>query len=685
MNDFNLIFELPNGLLIACLLLGITYGGFLYFRNKGPWNARINISLLIIRSILVFVISAFLLIPFIKYINNVYEDPILVLAVDNSKSIILVEDSVAVKNSANKLKNDFLDINSGYSIEVLDVEGAKIDRMDFKGEETDLYKLLKTIQMSYQGKNLKEVVILSDGIYNMGISPVFADFNFKINTIGWGDTIAKKDVKIEKLRYNKVSYQGNKFPIMAEVVSNGYENISANVSLFKNGKVLETKTISLTNNSFQEVEFYGRALQSGLQRYTVVVENLDDEFNSKNNSQTAIIDIISGKENILIAAKSVNPDIKAIKSVIDKNPNYQVDLLIGDYIKPDSIRKYDLVVLHNLSKTNPIFKNLDLNFDNTPVLIIDLNTAGVTSFNSENSILNINIRSAQDDLILPNYNTAFGPFELSQGLIDLINDLPPVTVPFGSYTSLPGSEILLFQRVGSVDTGKPLMIFGTESPRTGVFVGRGLWRWRLHDFQQNGDNKLFEEYISKSVQYLSAKEDKRKFKVYPINNSLGNSAILETEVYNDLYERIYGNDITIKVTDENGTTSEHSFTTSQENSKYELKNLNQGVFKFNATTSLNGVLSTSAGEFVVRENNKESSNLKADFNLLRRLAIKHGGSFYPLSNYSELLKKYEDNTPEAKIHSSELYTSLLNIPLMLVFLIVLISAEWFIRKYSGGY
>jgi len=40
------------------------------------------------------------------------------------------------------------------------------------------------------------------------------------------------------------------------------------------------------------------------------------------------------------------------------------------------------------------------------------------------------------------------------------------------------------------------------------FLGDGLWKWKMRDYVDHNNHNLFNELISKTVQYLSVKADK---------------------------------------------------------------------------------------------------------------------------------------------------------------------------------
>jgi len=63
--------------------------------------------------------------------------------------------------------------------------------------------------------------------------------------------------------------------------------------------------------------------------------------------------------------------------------------------------------------------------------------------------------------------------------------------------------------------------------------------------------------------------------------------------------------------------------------------------------------------------------------------LSNGKLFYrnEIDLLSEELNKSSKN--QKLIHSKEKLTSLINIPLILLSLLLLISTEWFVRKYNG--
>jgi len=161
--------------------------------------------------------------------------------------------------------------------------------------------------------------------------------------------------------------------------------------------------------------------------------------------------------------------------------------------------------------------------------------------------------------------------------------------------------------------------------------------------------------------------------------------VLEAEAYNSLYEVIYGVKIDLIVENENRQIFNYTFVTSETNSNFTIRDLESGVYKFTARAVINDQPHQVTGEFAIRNIDIESVNLIADHHLLRELSHKSGGQFYQTNQLGELQSTLINNKPPDVIHSSEQFFPLINLIWAFFLLLLLISAEWFIRKYQGGY
>lgn len=698
MQKLRLLFEISPWFIALCLLAGAVYA-FILYQKEHPWDKKTNYLLAGLRFLAVSILAFLLLGPFIRQIVNTFEKPAYVFAIDNSLSVSAIHDSV----SLDRLQQDILQTTESLAGEDFDIvfrsfegsiPGNQPGNVQFDHQITDLNNLLKQIQSDFEGRNLAGVVLFSDGIYNQGISPSYANYSFPVYTVALGDTIPKKDLNLKNLYYNKISYQGNKFPIIAEIANNGFENTDATVTVKQNGKLLATKTIRLDDSrTVQSAEFLLEANEQGMQHYVLEVTPREDEFTPDNNVRHAYIDVIEGKEKILIAAFSPHPDIKAISSALEENKNYEITLYIPSIDQqtlPEDIKSYNLVIFHQVPGGNGEARDpfQQLIRDAPSSWFITGNQSNLQEFNRLNGVVNLRALRGEEDKVVPAINNGFNKFNISSELRSALEDYSPVSVPFGDYQLTGPGDILLYQQVGSVTTNKPLLMIGERAEKkTAVLFGEGIWRWRLQEYANTGSQQGFDELVSKLVQYLASKEDQRKFRVYPVKDEFTTTepVLFETEIYNDIYEPIYGQRINLRLTAEDSTVSNYTYTTNENSTRYRISGLPQGVYKYHATTSVAGTNYNSGGEFRITELILETQNLTANHQLLKTVASRSGGGFYFPQELVELGRFLQEKEVKSIIYSDEEYLPVINVKWIFFLLLALLSAEWFLRKYSGSY
>lgn len=693
MDKFKIYTEYSAWFIILCIGMGLVYA-FVLYQKKSPWSKRINQLLFGLRFTLVTILCFLLIGPLIKYIKNYIEKPTIVLAIDNSQSIQYGSDTSEVSklnNSLLELTKDFEKEDIKVNVQLLNKVGTPEDlkNINYNNNTTNLSGLLKDIQSNFENRNLAGVVLVSDGIYNQGVSPHYNQYNFPLFTIALGDTIPKKDINLKSVIYNKISYQGNKFPIVAEIDNHGFKNQPINVLLKQGGKVLNKKTFTTSQNGITEIEFLQSSESKGLQHYVIEVEAVKGEFTLKNNVAHAYVDVIEGKESILIIALTPHPDIKAIKSALEFKENYEVEVFVPG-LSEFKERKYDLVIFHQIPDLAGAGRNfLDKYLkDETSVLFIAGNQTHHGVLNNINNLIKINARRGQFDNVFPIFNSNFNKFKIDPEEQSIINSYPPIPVPFADFELKENSDVILYQKIGSVLSNKPLLVVNNNNnKKTGILLGEGIWEWRLTEFNINKNTQVFDKFISNLVQYLSSKEDKRKFRVYPIQNEffLSDKILFETETYNDVYEKIYGQKIDLKITNENKVSTAYSFTNSENNSRFELKGLTPGIYKYSATCQLSGRLEKSEGEFTIKELLLEAINTTADHQTLRLLSEQTQGRFYYPNQIDQLREYIKTNSAKSIIHSNEEFVEMINLAWLFFLLLTLVSTEWFIRRYNGGY
>lgn len=454
--------------LILCLVLGLAYAYLLYSRKKEPWTPVWNKVLFALRFLVVSLIGYLFLEPFLSIQKTTSEPSKIVFLWDDSESVDKSESGLqSYWQNLQALRID-LEKEKGVDIPVIDLDGNDLSGQDSiqNGRKTSpLNAAIKNVAENFDNDLISEVILFSDGIYNQGISPDYYAFPFQLSTVGLGDTTQKKDINLQQIRYNKVAYEGNQFPIEADILHSGFSGRNTRVFLRNNGEVIAQKTIQFENEQqVSTVQFLVDAKKTGFQDYKVEVEVLEDEFNAQNNTKNAYINIVEGKKNILLLAPYPHPDIKALSAAIEGNQNYDFTLAIAgiseDQIK--NIEEYDLAILFHLPNIANSFdaEIRRLKISEMPLWFITGPKLNIRRHNELNESVNLTPSSESDEAFAV-VNSNFDLFELSNEQQEVLGDLPPVSMPFAKHDFHPLSRELFLKRVGNVNTEEPVFVFIT--------------------------------------------------------------------------------------------------------------------------------------------------------------------------------------------------------------------------------
>ncbi len=690
----NIVTEYPLWFILFCVVAGIIYTGILYYRDKklielSVWMVRLMGAF---RFSVVTILSFLLLSPLLKTINREVEKPVIIVAQDNSESIIVGKDSAFIKNEYKLNLQKLIDeLSSKYEVrlysfadKIKDLNAT--DLLTFKGKQTDISSVFDEIETRYSNRNIGAILLASDGLYNKGGNPVYSTNKIKVPvyTIALGDTTVKKDIILLKVEHNRLAYLGNKFPMEIVVNAKQLKGKTTRLTINKGENTLFTQTINFNSDAFTTtIPVLLEAKEVGLQHYKIKLSTLSEEVNTSNNMLDIFVDVLDARQKILILADAPHPDIAAIKESIEENQNYEVESYLLDNFDK-SIKKYNLVILHQLPNShNPTTKIIsELNVANIPVWFF---SGATVILKSDLSIASGTQKTNECEAVLePN----FPLFTISDELRKAVKSFPALSCPYGTYPPNNNSNTLFYQRIGIVDTKTSLLHFNMVGEnKIAIFSGEGIWKWRLQDFASHGNHTLFDELISKTVQFLSLKVDKSFFKIACKNNFLENETIeLEAEVYNESYELI--NEPEINITISNAENKKFLYTFSKTSNSYRLNAgmMPVGEYKYEAQVKVGEKIYQQHGEFSVSALQVELTNTVADHQLLYGLSKKHDGEMVYPNEMGILAKKLNSRTDIKSVsYSQKKLSDLINLKWIFFLVLALLSFEWFMRKRNGAY
>lgn len=683
--------------LLAIVIAAIGVSMLLYFRNKANSElTRMQLRLLMVLRFTSFFLIAFLLLaPFIRNLKKFTKNPVIVVAWDNSSSMTASGDSLTTVNNLSALQKKIND-ELASDFEVINYTFGEAtetgDELNFSEKKSDYSAMIGAVNSNHFNQNIGALIVAGDGIYNQGRNPVnqLDELAFPIFTIGYGDTTIVSDSRIRNVRMNRTAFSGNKFPVEVDVQFSKLRGKSLKLSIQQNNTEVESVVITPPNdNYFVTKEFILEAGTPGLQHYLAKIEAIENERNTDNNTSKFVINILEDKQKILILSDGWHPDIGAIKNTLEEQKSYDVSVFTEEPY-PAAPEDFNLIILNQLPTAGKSLAQVIGKSESArlPLLFIVGSHTFIPQLNTLAQGAKITPLAGSGEEAQPVMNPSYATFKLSEDFVNMLPKFPPLQVTFADYELDAGFTPLFYQKLKNIETGKPLIATGKiDGRKIGFIFGEGIWRWRLFDYYQNQSHMRFNELVNQLVQYMALRENEDNF-IIDFNPVYAETddVILTAEVYDDAFERVTSGEVNIVL--KNSDDEEFSFTFDVQGENYYLNigHLPVGDYTFQASVKLGDETFIENGNFTVTPVTLENIVTRADHNLLYQLASLSGGQFYLPDNAEQLIDQLKSgNQLKAVTYYQEMINELLNLRWLFAVLLLLLSVEWFLRKYWGVY
>ena len=678
---------------IFFLSLGLT---FLIYQNKG-WVKELKtnqrLTLRVLRFSSLFLILFLLLGIILQATNYREEKPVFISLVDNSSSMLNYKDSSIIKGQIQNFKKE-LSEKFKDRFELIELNVGTIvsnDPLKFNENTSALELGFEKINVDYYNRNIGGIAFISDGNYNVGANPSYAAEKISLTpifTLTVGDTIPKKDHFIKHITANDIAFLNNEFPVEVDVEAFKIGKRNANISIYKNGQKIASQVLKYESGKydFTEANFILKADKIGFQTYTVKLEAINGEYTLKNNQRSFYVEVIDSKNKVLFLSGAPHPDISALKSVLDEYEGSEViTSLYSEWNK--SLDKVDLIIWHEPG----------INFDqNTLQLIKQKNIPiffiiGPNTSSGTISKLNIGITVAagnQTDENQAVISKSFSAFELSDKTVEAIDFFPPLTCKFGTISINGSNEVLLNQRIGSITKKEPLLFFlNQNNAKFGVLYGEGLWRWRINNHLRNSNQEAFNEFFSKITNYLLVKQQGAGLRIeFPNRFTIDEEVLVNASFYNSSLEPITTPKISIEVTDQKGKKYKSQFGLVGTSYKLALGKLKSGNYSSSAKTTFNGKSYSKKGNFLVEDIQIEKTESNANQGVMKQLSKQSNGKFNLLKDYKKTIEDISNRKDITTISYAETsFEDLIEYIVIFILIFMLLSGEWFLRRWYGSY
>ncbi len=683
----------------AVLLAAASY--FYYKRTLPPISETLRAFLIGLRFLALFSVLLMFFAPKIEYVKTYVRKPRVAFFFDNSKSVT-VDDSVKtaseIKSFAERISESdkFQASLFLFGDSVRKISAGVTDKIDFTENKTNLENVFEKI--IDEEDSLDAAVLISDGAVTAGENPtaLLREVTIPVNVIVSGTAKKFPDLSIKRFAANSITYAGVSAPAEVSVYAEGeFAATKKRLTFFVNGKKYLTKTIDVAPVKVVKIAFDYKIEKPGKYRLTVSVPALKGEKDLLNNKTSISVEVLERKKKILLVSGSPDYDVTFIRQAILSDTNFVVKNILFFSDKKTIPRseilrelseakaiffvgypaeKYDPAILRLFE--NALKKGKSYYFEFTPAT--DLKAAAkLTSsfeFSGGRKPRFIQAQNFAENKSLPFFN-GISEKALSDG------DFPPVNLAVNPVKFPPYFSVMLSAEINNSALNKSSFLYADLQNSKVVFsLASDLWKWKL----QGGSARDFDTFFSNIAKWLTNTSKKKRLELFSRkkNYAQTESAQITAQLYNEFLEPVNNAELTGVLTGK-GIKRDVNFTAG-ENGIYfaEVKNLPPGDFKVTAHTKINGKKETASVNFTVSPVNIETATAKRNLALLTQIAERTGGNLAELSKGDSLINLIDKSLSAEKIRKKY---NFIFFPRQdfLIFIILLFTFEWIIRKRKG--
>jgi len=667
-------------LITLAILISLGFSFFQYlFKSKK--RDKQTYVFFILRFLSVFLVLLLLINPKIFSTTYELEKPNLFLAVDDSESIAHLKQQDTLKELLQTLKEnkalqkrfELVQYNFGKEL-------SPGKSPNFTESQTNIYATLKSLE-ELSVEKPSAVILLSDGNQSMGRD--FRYFEPKNNQqvfpIALGDTTQYSDLNLSRLNTNTYAFLNNRFPVEVIISYSGGRAVSSRFVIKSGENEVFSEAVSFdAEHTSKVIQAELPASRLGVLSYEAEIMPLENEKNTANNAKKFAVEVIDERSKILLVSAISHPDLGALKKSIEANEQRELTIKYIDG-NIDDLNQYQLIILYQPTSA---FSDLitQIKDDDKNYLLI---TGTETNWRFVNQIQDYVAKdfANQPQEIFALKNPNFNQFQFKEIGVE---DFPPLEDKFGTLKiKNKALESIFFQKIENVETAQALIaVTGTTDNKKGFIFGENIWRWRSAAYLKNNSFEIFDNFISKLIQNLSAAKSRERLSIDHQSFYYENEPVsLTSHFFDQNYQFDPNADLQISVekTEENISSQ-----LILKNNYYavDLGNLPPGNYDFTITET-NTQFSRS-GSFEIIAFNIEQQFVSANKEGMEALAANAGTQVYYRTSVQDLIKKLlTDDRYKPVQKSRKKIVPLIHWHYLLFLLVFILAAEWFFRKYKG--
>ena len=736
-----LSFESPvPGVWLVALVVGCAVGVFLPYQNRlrtgkdraFSWR---RLPLPLFRFAILLCLLFALLRPSLHVSTLLPRENIAALLFDDSSSMTIQD---AAGKSRLEAVKQFLDPKRGSFL--ADVEkrfrtrsfrfsrnAQKVEspqELQAGGTGTSLESAIDDVMRELDAAPLASIVLFTDGADNRSksLSTTLGKLQSRkiaVHVCAVGGPEIEKDIELIQASAPQTSLPGSITTAVVSLRSNGYAGKNVVLEVREDGKLVQSKPVSLIrNNDIQTVELNLASKSKGLKSYTVSVAVQPGEPIQRNNSQTLLLNVEDSRPKILYLEGTPRWEFKFIRAAIEPDKNLQLLTLLrtsGNKFYRQGVESED-----NLSAGFPASKE-DL-FQYKGLI---LGSIEATFFSPEQLKMISDFASERGGgfMMLGGRSSLDGGKYAATPVADVLPVVLGQTQPSSSFVLEPvkfrltphgrshlatrldvdenvnekrWSALPQLEEYNYISTAKPgatVLAQGSDARRNMILLathryGRGRaaalmtgnsWAWQMEMPREDDSHEVFWRQM---LRWLAGSAPDQVDLTLDRNVIPDGEAItLAVEVNDPSFTKLNDAQVTATVTPPSSKATEMPLRwTVKKDGVYQgdYRPVEKGTYRVQVTAVRQGKqVGTSERFFTVTDSNLEFFSAGQNRELLQRIASETGGQYYTLDNAKQLPA---DMSYVERPNSVPQVLPLWDMPVLFIILCSLLIGEWTWRK-----
>jgi uncharacterized membrane protein len=641
---------------------------------------------------------------------------------DMEQQLLKSTDNPFIKELAAKFKLRFFRFSKGAE------RSEACDIANRHGGSTDLERSLNQVMGEMAAAPLAGIVLVTDGADNgsTNLDKTAAQLrahNIPVNTVGIGTPKFPRDAEVLRVAVPRKVLKDTAVEAEVSVVATGYSGQRSRLQVLEGDKPVQSQDITLgSDGEVKTIKLNFSSQSAGPRIYKFSLTPLAGEIVSENNEETALIEVLDEKPQVLYIEGEPRWEYAFIRRAVTEDKNLRLDAILrkanavigrqvesgaalekGFPVEKPELFRYKTIIMGSVEASFFTFDQLRMISD-----FVSQRGGGFIMLGGKSSFGQGGYANTPIEDLLPVSlgEPGSGGFEeveyrarlTSYGLVHPVTHLAPSEdqnrKKWDAAPTLAG-----FNQVSKPKPGATVLAQGSvldsrgQSPVILAFqrFGRGksvaltasnTWRWRMGLNHADNMHQVFWKQmlrwlVSDAPDVVNTTTDRNSY-------SREDSVVIRAEANDSSFLPVNNAQVTAQVKAPSGQTSSVQLLWDVEKDGAYSANFEpqeEGVYVITCEAYQgNKSLGAGSASFRVSESNEEFHNANMNLDLLKRLSSETGGRYYSPNDVRTLPEdiSYTDKGL-SRLEEKDLW----DMPFLFLLLVGLISTEWILRKRKG--